>query len=219
MLVASSISLVGKNHQSIVVFGSKYTAYTLASLSHGVKRQEIVFTNVEVVFQEIHPGFQVARQSVLVWDAKDYHTTTIMASKIDPLRYFTSCNTEEYSSSAVVARLLIIFQSQFSLKVILSLNVYELVLKDLLQDLHVIPLHDHVLHILVAGEEAHDAIRHCLAQLNYKVTIVSDVSLILSFLELAGHCDLVIAFRHNHWADGISWELYVKGSHDFWRKV
>lgn len=110
--------------------------------------------------QKLHACSQVPRQCILEWYAEDHDTSAVMPCEIYTLRYLASSDRKKDGTPAVVTGLLIVFQGEHCLQVVLSLNENELVLEHSLQDAHFIPFHNHVLHILVRCEEAHHAIGH-----------------------------------------------------------
>lgn len=132
----------------------------MRALSHGIECQEVILSDLKIIFEELHASFEVAAQGVLVGDSKHYHTSAVMVCKVNSFRDLASCNGEEDCSSAIVTGLLVVLKSHDGLEVVFGFNVDELVLTHLLQNAHLIPLNNDVLHVLVGGEETNYAIRY-----------------------------------------------------------
>ena len=93
----------------------------------------------------------------------------------------TSCHRKQHSSSSTIAGALVILQTHFRLPLILRFNKHQLILQHFLQYFHFIPLQNHMLHVLVAGEVADHAIRYRRTQFYDEVAVVSDVALVVTF--------------------------------------
>ena len=165
-VVSALVALVCEDHLPVVVLGAENTADALARLPHCIERQEVLVTDLVVFLEELHASSQVPTQRVLERNAKDYDASAIVSSEVNTLGDFTSSDREKYGTSAIVTGLLVIFERQNCFQVVLSLNENEFVLEHALQDAHFIPLDNHVLHVLVAREEADHAVGDYPAELD-----------------------------------------------------
>jgi len=109
LLIWFFISSIRENHKSIIIFGSKNSSNTLASLPHSIKSQEIIFLDIKVLFEKTHSGIQISWKGILIWNSKDDHTPSVVTSKIYSFGNLAPCNTEKYSTSSAITSLLIIF--------------------------------------------------------------------------------------------------------------
>lgn len=52
--------LVSKNHESVVCLASDGSAHTLSSVTHGVERQEVVLSNLELITKVLQTSLKRA---------------------------------------------------------------------------------------------------------------------------------------------------------------
>lgn len=130
---------------------------------------------------------------------------------VGPISHRTSRYREQHCASATVTGALIILQNSQGLFLILRFDKHQLVLQHFLQNLHFIPLKNHMFHIFVTREVAYHPVRHRCTQLNDEVTVVSDVTLVVSFGELAAHGKLVDSFGDDDGRDDVAWKVDVDG--------
>ena len=105
------ISFISKYHQSVVIFWTKNSTYTLTGLTHGIKSEKIIFSNSKTILQKTHSCFQSPRQSILIRYPKYYDTPAIMPSEIYSFRNFSSSNWKEHSTSSNITSFFIIIKS------------------------------------------------------------------------------------------------------------
>ena len=154
------VSLVCKDHHSIVVFRPQDTAYTLAGLAHGIEHKEILLSKTILFVQVLHASAQVPRERILERDSKNEHAAPVMTSKIDAFRDLSSCDGKENSAPAIITGSLVVFQRKDSLHVVLCLNENEFVFQNLGKDAHLRPFDQDVLHVLITREEADHSVGH-----------------------------------------------------------
>jgi hypothetical protein len=113
---------------------------------------------------------------------------------VGPISHRTSRDRKKYRASPAVAGTLKILQTRFRLGFVLRFDEHQLILQRFPQYLHFVPLKNHMFHIFVTCEVAYHSIRHRCTQFNDEVTIVPDVTLVVSLRELAAHGELVNSF-------------------------
>lgn len=109
LLIWFFVPSICENHKSIIIFGSKNSSNTLASLPHSIKSQKIIFLDIEIFLEKAHSGIQISWKGILIWNSKDNHTPSVVTCEIYSFRNFSPCNTKKYSTSSAITSLLIIF--------------------------------------------------------------------------------------------------------------
>lgn len=218
-VILALVALIRENHLSIVVLGAEDASHALACLTHSIKRKKVLVSNLVILLQELHARSQVSTQCVLERYAKDYDTPTVVSCKVDAFGDFAACYGEENGATAIVTGLFVVFKGEHRLEIVLCLDENELVSKHSLQDAHLVPLDNDVLHILVAREEADEAVGDYPTQLDQKTAVVAHDTRVLSLVKLGTDGELVGSFRHYKRVDSVSWQVNLECSHDSRREV
>ena len=218
-VVSALVALIGEDHQPIVILGSQDSAHALRGLTHGIEGEEVCIADLVVFLEEEHAGAQVSRGGVLEWDSKHHDTPSIVACKIDSFRHFTASNGEKHSTSAIVTSLLVVLKSHDCLFVVFGLDEDQFVLEDALENAHLVPLDNHMLHVPVRREEANHAVGHDSTELFQEVAIVPNHSSVLSLLELRAHMNLVKTLGHYQWLNRVSRQMDLECPCHSWLKV
>lgn len=157
-LICSGVSLVSKHHESIVSLAADSTAHTLRRMPHGVKRQEVIFSDLEVVTQVLQASLQNSALSVHIRHTEHDHCSAKVVNKVDSLGHFSSGHRQQDCPAAILTGLLILLQGHAGLCGIRGLNEDQFVSLDVLQNALLIPGRHNVLHVHITGEEGHNAI-------------------------------------------------------------
>ena len=85
MLIASLETAISKNHETVIVFASKDTPHTLGTLTHGIKSQEFILSDLKVIIEIQESCFEASAEGILIGDTKHHDTSPVVTGKVHSL--------------------------------------------------------------------------------------------------------------------------------------
>ena len=175
----------------------------LSGLAQGVEVEVVSVRDAESLLQVREARQQHSGAGVLVGDADHQNAPAVVSVEVDPLGHLSPGDAEEHAAPAAVARPAIVLQGRRRLGHVLQhegdlprrsgrprdlrFEEGKLVTRDLVQDLHDVPLLGDLLHVVVAHEEADDAVRDRATEFDQQPPVVPDHGVLVSHVDLGAH--------------------------------